>query len=173
MKTNRKTRRARACFGAGFGTRLSRVAVAGALLALGACSETLVVRGNLPDAEMVSEIQTGVHSRQDVADLIGSPSTLSTFQDRTWYYIGHKETQFAFLKPEVVERSILVVSFDPAGVVDRTKIYTLDDGKVIDPVSRKTPTEGRELSLLQQLLGNLGRFPTQADQGARTRAPGQ
>jgi outer membrane protein assembly factor BamE (lipoprotein component of BamABCDE complex) len=61
----------------------------------------------------------------------------------------------------VLERSVLVVSFDAGGMVDRTKTYTLEDGQDIDPVSRITPTEGRDLTLLQQLLGNIGRFPTE------------
>ena len=92
-------------------------------------------------------------------ELLGSPSTISTFQDRKWYYIGQKSTQFAFKKPTVLERSILVVTFDGTGYVDGKTVYGLEDGRVIDPVDRITPTEGRELTFLQQLLGNLGRLP--------------
>ena len=56
---------------------------------------------------------------------------------------------------------MLVVSFDEAGFVEDTRTYALEDGQIIDPVDRVTPTEGREISILQQLIGNLGRFPTQ------------
>ena len=37
-------------------------------------------------------------------------------------------------------------------------MLTIEDGIVIDPVSRATPTHGRDLGLLEQLLGNIGRF---------------
>lgn len=130
------------------------------VLGLAACSEELIVRGNMPDPEVAATIHPGETTREEVAAMLGSPSTISSFQDRTWYYIGQKQEQVAFFDPEVLERSILVVNFDDAGTVQATKTYTLEDGRVIDPVTRETPTEGRELTILQQLFGNLGKFPT-------------
>lgn len=123
-----------------------------------ACGTGVQVRGNTPEPEDVAVIEPGVHSRQDIVDLLGSPSTVSTFQDRKWYYIGQKTQQFAFSRPEVLDRSVLVVTFDDAGYVDQTISYTLADGRQIDPVERITPTEGKELTLLQQFFGNIGRF---------------
>ncbi len=131
--------------------------------ALTACGQSIDVRGNLPEPDVLSKISPGVHSRTDVASLLGSPSTISTFQDDKWYYIGQKTTQFAFFAPEVLERKIVQISFDPAGVVADSKIYTLEDGQDIDPVERITPTEGRELTFLQQLLGNVGKFNTKSE----------
>ena len=90
---------------------------------------------------------------------------MSTFEDNTWYYVGQKSEQLAFLKPEVIERKVLVISFDETGLVGETKTYTLADAREIDPVGRETPTEGRDLTILQQLFGNIGRFPTEAIEG--------
>lgn len=129
-------------------------------LGLGACAQDIRVRGNIPDTEVIAKINPGVHSRIDIQSLLGSPSTVSTFLDSKWYYIGQKSTQFAFFEPEVLERTVLVVSFDADGFVETTRTYALEDGQPIDPVGRITPTEGRELSILQQLIGNLGKFPT-------------
>lgn len=106
----------------------------------------------------MSKINPGVHSRIDIANLLGSPSTISSFQDSKWYYIGQKTTQFAFFEPEVLERAVIEVSFDDKGVVSETKTYSLADGQDIDPVDRVTPTEGKKVTFLQQLIGNLGRF---------------
>lgn len=145
--------------------RLSGLVAGAALLLLAACSNEVVVRGNLPDPDAMAQVQIGASSRQQVAEALGSPSTISSFQDRTWYYIGQKQTQVAFMDPEVLERSIFVVSFDDAGIVKDTAHYTLEDGKIIDPVTRKTPTEGRELTILQQLFGNLGKFPSSKLEG--------
>ena len=138
------------------------VLFAATALLLPACGNNVQVHGNLPDPELVAELQPGADRREDVAELLGSPSTVSTFEDSRWYYIGQKTSQFAFMRPEVLERSILVVSFDGAGRVDRTRTYTLEDGRDIDPVSRITATEGRDLTVLQQLLGNIGRFPAES-----------
>ncbi|MHA1151489.1 MAG: outer membrane protein assembly factor BamE [Alphaproteobacteria bacterium] len=127
-------------------------------LGLGACAQDIRVRGNFPDEEVVSKINLGVDSRIEIQGLLGSPSTVSTFQDSKWYYIGQKTTQFAFFEPEVLERTVLVVSFDASGFVETTRTYALADGQPIDPVDRVTPTEGREITFMQQLIGNLGKF---------------
>lgn len=129
-----------------------------AVLALSGCESGVTVRGNMPDPDIASQIQPGVHTREDVSSLLGSPSTISTFEDRKWYYIGQKTSQFAFFKPEILERDVLVVSFDEDGRVAETRNYDLADSRQIDPVDRITPTEGKDLTILQQLLGNIGRF---------------
>ncbi len=130
------------------------------VLGLAACAGDVSVRGNMPDAEVIAEIEPGFDTREDVIDKLGSPSTVSTFQDRKWYYVGQKSKQLAFFKPEIIERSVLVVSFDGTGLVDDTVLYTLEDGRVVEPVGYTTPTEGKELTILQQFFGNFGRFPT-------------
>ena len=127
-------------------------------LALGACEQTVNVRGNMPLEEDLARLSPGVHTRDDVARVLGSPSTVSTFEDSKWYYIGQKTTEFAFFAPEVMERKIVVVSFDEGGTLAATQTLGLADGKDIDPVDRQTPTEGREITFLQQMFGNLGRF---------------
>ena len=134
-----------------------------ACLVLAACGGDVTVRGNMPDPELIAEIQPGSDTRDDVVDKLGSPSAVSSFMDRRWYYIGQKQEQFAFLDPTILERSVLVVSFDNAGTVDDTLMYTLEDGEIVSPVGRTTPTEGKELTILQQLFGNLGRFPTDTE----------
>ena len=137
---------------------------AGATVLLAGCQDNIQVRGNIPDQEVVAEIRPGVHAREDIVEMLGSPSTVSTFQDTTWYYVGQKTEQFAFLKPEVIERTVLVISFDETGLVGETRTYTLADGREIEPVGRETPTEGRDLTILQQLFGNIGRFPAETIQ---------
>lgn len=140
--------------------RARGLGLAGAVLVLGlgACEQTIQVRGNMPLEEDLARISPGVHSRSDVARLLGSPSTVSTFEDNKWYYIGQKTTEFAFFTPEVLERKVVVVSFNEAGTVAETTTIGLDSGQDIDPVDRVTPTEGRKLNVFQEIFGNIGRF---------------
>ena len=147
--------------------RIWAPALTGAVLAIGlsACAQDINVRGNMPLDEDLARIAPGVHSRNDVARLLGSPSTISTFEDSKWYYIGQKTTEFAFFAPEVLERKVVVVSFNDAGTVAETKTIGLADGQDIDPVDRITPTEGRKLNLLQEIFGNIGRFGGTNEEG--------
>jgi outer membrane protein assembly factor BamE (lipoprotein component of BamABCDE complex) len=64
----------------------------------------------------------------------------------------------AFFAEVVLEQSVVAIDFTPLGIVSGVRTYTLDDAQDVVPVEGKTPTLGRELGLLQQLLGNVGRF---------------
>ena len=83
---------------------------------------------------------------------------MATFDDDIWYYITQRSRTFAFFKPEIIDQQVLVVRFDEADVVSEINRYTIEDGLIVDPVTRETPTAGKELSVLQQLFGNIGRF---------------
>jgi outer membrane protein assembly factor BamE (lipoprotein component of BamABCDE complex) len=137
-----------------------RLAVAALALAAASCTGRVDTRGNLADPEVVSQITPGESTRGTVEDLLGSPTTVATFNDQTWYYIGRKTEKFAFFEPEVLEQQVVAVHFDPDGVVDDVKIYGPEAAREIELVDRTTPTAGKELSVLQQLFGNLGRFNT-------------
>ena len=136
---------------------LLAIGLGGTILA-GACSPQLNTRGNVPDPDLVAEIVAGQHTRDDVAEILGSPSTASTFGAERWIYIGKRTETLAFFAPEVEERQVLVVRFDKAGVVAQIQRLDLEDGRVVQVVERQTPTLGNELTVFDQLLGNLGRF---------------
>jgi outer membrane protein assembly factor BamE (lipoprotein component of BamABCDE complex) len=136
---------------------LSVASVIVATLAAG-CSPTIDTRGNLPDPDQVLKVQPGVDTKNEVAQLLGSPSTTGTFNNDKWYYISTRTRSIAFLEPDIEDQQVLVVSFDKTGVVNDMKIIGLEDAKQITPSDRVTPTLGRHITILQQLLGNLGRF---------------
>lgn len=137
-----------------------------ALLALAACQPTIDQRGNLPDEKKLSAIEPGVTTKQAVSQLIGTPSSVSTFGDKTWYYISRRTEQTAFFNPQVLDQQVVVVAFDEGGVVRNVQHLNLADSRPIDPSSRETPSAGKELGFMEQLIGNLGKFNT----GAASRA---
>ena len=125
---------------------------------LGACATTVDHRGYVPDQETIERVRAGVDNRDSVARMLGSPSSVATFDDRTWYYVSKRTERVAFFNDKVVDQRVLAVAFDETGLVSELRQYTLEDGRIIDPVTRKTPTLGRELNIIEQLFGNIGRF---------------
>lgn len=136
--------------------------LAAVLIALGlaGCEARIANRGFTPDAEDIAAIQPGMDSREDILRRFGSPSSTAAFRNDTWYYVGQRMETYAFYKPEVTERNVLVVQFDENGIVKDKKHLTLADGKEVELVERETPTEGRELTFLEQIFGNFGRLPS-------------
>jgi outer membrane protein assembly factor BamE (lipoprotein component of BamABCDE complex) len=128
------------------------------LLGAAACSPTIQQEGNVPDADQVVQINPGVDDKNRVGQLLGSPSSVSAFQDRTWYYISRRTETTAFFDPQVVEQEVLAITFDSQNIVQDMKVYGLENGRMVAMVDRVTPTFGNDLTLVQQVLGNLGRF---------------
>ena len=140
------------------GRRFNIVPLAAAALVLAGCAISVDQRGKLPDPDRVAEVQPGKTTKEQVVKILGSPSSSSTFDDNTWYYISRKTKQVAFFKPEVLDQQVFVVNFDDKGVVKNRDHKTLADGAAITPAPGATPSPGREMTFLEQLIGNVGRF---------------
>lgn len=144
----------------------SRVLAAALLgLAVTACAPTVATRGNMTDPDAVAEIKTGASTRDQVAGLLGTPTSVGTFDQKVWYYIGQKTEKTAFFKPDVLERRVVVVSFNDAGVVSDVQTLDHNQGLDIEMVERSTPTHGREIGFLEQMIGNFGRFAAKDSKG--------
>jgi outer membrane protein assembly factor BamE (lipoprotein component of BamABCDE complex) len=127
---------------------------------LGACSANINNDGFVMDEDALSQIHPGGQNREQVAQMLGSPSSVAVFDDQTWLYIHRRTSQrIAFFQPTVLEQDVIAITFDrTSGQVAEVRRLTLADGQNIAPVDRITPSPGKELTVMQQLLGNLGRF---------------
>lgn len=125
---------------------------------LAACESRIESRGNLPDPDLLETIQASEHSRDQVAQILGTPSTTAMFENETWFYISEKRETFAFFEPEIKERKIVIVQFDPTGLLTTVAEVGLEDGRIVIPVDRETPTLGNDLNAIEQMLGNIGKF---------------
>lgn len=131
-----------------------------ATLSGAACAPVVAQRGYLPEQNKLDSIAIGLDTKETIVERLGTPSALASFDSQTWYYIAAIESQVAFQRPTTKSRSVVAVSFDPAGIVQEVKRYTEEDGRQIALNDRKTPTRGRELSFWEQMFGNIGRLPT-------------
>src|SRR6185312_2391266 len=119
--------------------------------ALAACSPRIDQRGNLLDPDAVLAVQPGVQTKDQVAQLLGTPSTVATFDDKTWYYISKRTETTAFFPSDITDQQVLFVRFNDSNVVENLKFYRKKKAYEIEPVGRTTPTYGQKLTILQQL----------------------
>lgn len=140
----------------------NQLRVAFSLLALvvvvGACSPRAHTRGNLPDPELVAQLKEGDITRDEVAEFLGSPSSVASFGDEVWFYISEQTETLAWFEPEIKERQVLALHFSKDGTLKKIETVGLDEAHKIAPVDRKTPTHGNELTVLEQMVGNFRRF---------------
>lgn len=139
-------------------TTITILIVIMAIMALGACTTRKFVRGYMADEKMVSSIRPEVDTHDSVQEMLGSPSAVATFDNDNWYYYSKRSESLAFFKENITKLDIIAVRFDSDGYVTAVDRYTLKDFNNIEPVSKTTHTHGRELSFIQELFGNIGRF---------------
>ena len=140
----------------------AKIAMLGTLLvggvSLSGCTSNTYVTGNLPDRAKITQVRVGESTKADVAELVGSPSSTSAFSDNVWYYTSQTRRKRAFFRDRVDKQTVVAMGFDGQDVLRGTKVYTLQDGRLIKPNGEKTETSGRKLSIFEQLIGNVGRF---------------
>ena len=122
------------------------------------CTRIKDTKGYLADPQLVVAIQPGIDNKDSVTRTLGRPSLQSEFDENTWYYVSRQTEQLAFLKPKPVKHEVLVVSFNDKGVVANVEKLGMDQLVNVKPSGDKTPTRGRDVSIWQQLFGNIGRF---------------
>jgi outer membrane protein assembly factor BamE (lipoprotein component of BamABCDE complex) len=140
-----------------------------------ACAPTVSNHGHRMDMSLVDQIRPGVTSREEVARLLGSPSAVGTFDDQSWYYVAQRTERVTFYQENVAAQDVVRIDFDEQGMVKDVSRRGLEMARAVDPAPETTRTLGNELTIVQQFVGNIGRFnsdPTAAARSAATR-PGR
>ena len=138
-------------------TRVPAFAIAAALAAtaLGACTPIASYQGFQAVEGDPHQVKVG-QSKSDVMEKLGSPSSVAALDPNTWFYISQISDSMAFRRPVIRRRDVVAIRFDKEDQkVAAVDAYTLKDGKVIAYNKRETPTRGRELSIVEQLLGTI------------------
>ena len=155
--------------------RAAFAALSVSLLATAACTPITTYSGFQAIEANPKDVKVGEDSKSSVRGRLGSPSATSTFDPNVWFYIDQVKETVAFRKPVTTRRDVTAIKFDK----DSEQVVSVDqlslkDGKVIAFNGRETPTRGRELTIIEQLIGSVGRggmLPT-SDEGVPGSRPG-
>ena len=161
-------------------TKLLFAALSAAALTAG-CAPTVGQNGfqaiDAKPADIVAGT-SGIGAIRSTAGLtkLGTPSTTSTFErDNIWYYISQVTEKYTYNLPQVTQRTVTEITFNDTGQVAEVRTLGLDDGQQIAMNRRETPTRGRQLTILEQLLGNVGQggmLPRDDSEGLPGSRPG-
>lgn len=121
------------------------------------CEPIVSNRGNMLDEDRIAQVKPGTSSKNDVFEALGSPTIVSTFDDNTWYYVGERTEREAFFTPELAAHKVIEIKFDDSDHVRTVDRIGLDKTTDVEPFSETTPAAGREITFIEQLLGNIGR----------------
>ena len=114
--------------------------------------------GYVIDERAVAQVKPGMGAEQ-VLTVLGTPTTVSTVGNRSWYYISQVQSRtLHFMGQSVKDQRVTAVYFTPGLKVERIALYGIEDGKVFDFISRRTEAGGNEANFVSQLFRGLGTF---------------
>ncbi len=135
------------------------------VLLLGACTPITTYQGFQAVEANPKDVAVGTDTKSTVMERLGSPSAVAAFDPNTWFYVTQISDAVAFRNANVRRRDVIAIAFNKEDEkVASVNAYGLKDGHVIPYSHRETPTRGRELSVLEQLLGTIGQGTTMMPQ---------
>lgn len=138
-----------------------KTAVVFSVLASTACAPMIDTHGDILDPDNMAALQIGVTPYTEVQKILGSPSSKTIFDSENWIYIHSKQERMAFFKPQEIERTVVVLKFSNDGILQGIETKDLKDGIALTPSSATTTPDQNSIGVLDQLLGNVGKFQTE------------
>ena len=105
------------------------------------------------------ELEVGKTKKDDVVELLGSPSTTSNFDDeQSWIYISSEFKKFIFLDGSNTDQKVLILSFNQ-NTLKNKELLSRNDINDIDYEDTITDSRGRKINWIKEFFTNLNPDP--------------
>ena len=107
----------------------------------------------------LNELQIGKTTKNEIVELLGSPSTTSNFDnEQSWIYISSEFKKFAFLDGSNTDQKILILSFNQ-NTLKNKKLLSKNDINNIKYEETLTDSRGRKINWVKEFFTNLNPDP--------------
>ena len=141
--------------------RASALPIIASAVALAGCQyvqASRYTRGNMAEEYEYSQLIPGTSTKADATSLLGSPTSHDTFDDNTWLYIGELTQPVIASYPAIDRQQVIVLRFDGNGTLRALRKLTGKNAVRVAMAGGSTPSPGSEATVLQQVIGNVGRY---------------
>lgn len=124
------------------------------------CSNNKVVKNHGFSAldTKIKKISLNKTNKNDILQILGNPSSVSLFEENTWYFIEREKINRSVLslgKEKLNKNNILEITFDEVGIVKVFKLYNIDDMNEIKISKDKTENMAIKKVGINNLLQSL------------------
>jgi outer membrane protein assembly factor BamE (lipoprotein component of BamABCDE complex) len=108
------------------------------------------------------KVKKGLSSKGEIVRNMGSPTLISHIDNEIfWIYFEEKIRKLLFFKPKVLDRRILILTFDENKIVSSLNNYDLKDENNISFNHKTTKIRNIKKSLVSDIFGNIGQVKPQ------------
>ena len=142
-----------------FTGRKTRAVLAGCVLLMSVgCTTLYRNHGYAPTDAELAEVLVGVDTRDTVFDIIGPPTAGGVTNGGGYFYVQSRFRLLGPLEPKEIDREVVAIQFDEAGVVANVERFGLENGNVVPLSRRVTQDNVRDTTFIRQLFGSIGQF---------------
>jgi outer membrane protein assembly factor BamE (lipoprotein component of BamABCDE complex) len=109
------------------------------------------------DLKNLEKLKINKSTREDVINILGSPSTVSGFTDDEWYYVTVQTTRKSMFNPRVTERDIVQLKFR-GNILTHIEVRQDQGKKDMNFCKDESPVHGNDSTALKDMFYNMGRF---------------
>ena len=105
-----------------------------------------------------TKLKINITNKNDILELIGPPSTVSSFDKNKWYYIERMKTNQSIIKlgsQKLKKNNILIVKLNNYGILESKKILDLNDMNNLKYFEKNTEKDFKENKILYGVLTSL------------------
>ena len=140
----------------------ARLALAALAVMAAACTPVYRNHGYIPAEDELAQVSVGQDTKETVAQKVGRPSVEGLLNTNGWFYVQSRFKTVGPRQPQEIDRQDVAITFDAQDRVANIERFGLEQGEVVAISRRVTSTSIKQIGLIQQLLGSLGRL--RADQ---------
>ena len=105
------------------------------------------------------ELQVGKTTKNEIVELLGSPSTTSNFDnEQSWIYINSEFKRFIFLDGSNTDQKILILSFNQ-NTLKNKELLSKNDINNIEYEETLTDSRGKKVNWIKDFFSNLNPDP--------------
>ena len=127
---------------------------------LASCTQNKVTsnHGVLSLEKKYNEIFINKTNKNDILDILGPPSTDSTFNNNIWIYVERKKTNQSIIKlgkKKINKNNVLVLELDERGILVKKELYDLNKMNKLDFSKNTTEKSYSKNTFIYNLLTSL------------------
>ena len=116
------------------------------------CSPRISRHGNIFSDDELKILQTTRLNKSEIIEILGQPSTKSTFSDNIWYYIFFIQKEKAYFQVKNSSNKVLKIKFDDKQNVETYSIIKNNQSIKIKTVKVDSDTSAFNRGIVRELL---------------------
>jgi len=117
------------------------------------CTTNIKNHGYIPSKSDLETLVIGKDDKQSIAKKIGLPATAGL--EGAYYYVRSTFNAPGFKSAQLVDRTVVVLSFDKRSRLKNIETFNVDNGNFVRLDYRVTETGLDNKNILQQIIGSI------------------